>query len=165
MYTLRPVEIDFIATAPLRLVFATTLSASPNEVFDALAFDPEGMPGWCPAVSRAQYVEPGPFVVGSHRRLRLVGGVRFHETVLAADSPSRFAYRIDQTTAPGLSAMAEDWSIRGADEGTRVVWTVAVDARLPMRLGLKAMRPVVAVGAKRALAGLDRQLAGFRRGL
>src|SRR5579859_7577032 len=104
MFELRPVEVDFFRTAPLRVVSAATLSAAPAAVFDALVEGAADMPQWFTAVRTAEYAAPGPVAVGSRRRIRLAGRASFHESVLAVEPPFRFAYRIDRTSVPGLSA-------------------------------------------------------------
>src|SRR5512139_1750129 len=108
MFELRPEGLTFLHTAPLRLVHAGTVRAAPEAVFQALAAEPEGWPSWYGAVVGNEYRGDGPHGVGSRRRVRLTGGVTFHETVLAWDGPSRYAYRIDRCTVPGLRALVEE---------------------------------------------------------
>jgi hypothetical protein len=46
------------------------------------------------------------------RYLRLRGGVAARERILVWDRPAGvFAYRVDETDAPGVSAMLERWTI------------------------------------------------------
>ena len=159
MFELRPVETDFIRSAPLRVVSAATLSAAPHTVFQALVDGAAEMPQWYGAVRSVEYSAGAPPVaVGARRRIRLVGRAAFHETVLAVDTPSRFAYRIDRTTVPGLSAMAEEWTLLTTDTGTRVAWTVALDGPAVTRWGVRGLGPGVQAATRRALGRLDRRL-------
>ena len=159
MYATRPVDLDFLNTAPLRLTFAHTLRATPDAVFAAVANDIAALPRWYGAVAAAEYGGPGPFGVGTKRRVKLVGGVGFHEQIIAWDDPDRYAYRVERTTVPGIRAMAEEWSILATPAGTRVAWTMAVDAALPTAAAFRASAPGIALATRRALGRLDRMLA------
>lgn len=99
---LRPVGLDFVETAPLRLVFAREVAASPEAVFHALAEDVSGWSEWFSAVTLAR-----PTQDGAGREVRLRGGTRFEETVLAARAPEVYAYRVDVTNAPRARALVE----------------------------------------------------------
>lgn len=159
MFSLRPVDVDFLQSAPLRLVSAATLRAAPDAVFHALVEGAAAMPEWFGAVRGVEYgAGASPVGVGTPRRVRLVGRSAFHETVLAVDAPSRFAYRIDRTTVPGLSAMAEEWTVLATDAGTRVAWTVALDGPAVTRWGVRGLGPGMRVVTRRALGRLDARL-------
>jgi hypothetical protein len=158
MYATRPVDLDFLNTAPLRMSFAGTLRAAPEAVFDAIAHDVADLPHWYGAVADAEYGGTAPFGVGTKRRVRLLGGVAFHEEILAWDTPSRYAYRMERTTVPGIRAMAEEWAVLETPAGTRVAWTMALDATLPTAVALRASAPGIALATRRALGRLDRML-------
>ncbi|MFE0677202.1 SRPBCC family protein [Streptomyces sp. NPDC058867] len=149
---LRPEGLDFVGTAPVRLVFTRGISAPPEAVFHSLASDVPGWARWFPAVTRAEPVADG-------RRITLRGGVRFEETVLAADAPRVYAYRVDATNAPGLRALVEEWRLEPAGAGTRVRWTFAADGPAPLRLLLGAARPGLGRSFRGAVVSLDRRLA------
>src|SRR4051794_30313224 len=102
MFTTRPVGIDFLATAPLRLSFAGTLQSPPKTVFDAIARDITALPHWYGAVVLAEYGGPEPAGVGTKRRVKLVAGIAFHEEVITWDDPYHYAYRIERTNVPGI---------------------------------------------------------------
>jgi hypothetical protein len=150
---LRPVELDFVESAPLRLVFSAELSASPQAVYEALAEDVPGWTSWFTAVSSAT-----PTHGGAGREIRLKGGVLFLETILATDPGERYAYRVDETNAPGLRALVEEWRITPAANGTRVQWTFAADAPAPMLAVLKLGRSGLAMSFRGAVRSLDRRL-------
>ncbi|OLE26761.1 MAG: hypothetical protein AUG49_07370 [Catenulispora sp. 13_1_20CM_3_70_7] len=161
MFTTRPVGLEFLETAPLRLSFGGTLQASPKAVFDAIAHDVGSMPRWYGAVVSAEYGGGGSaYGVGTKRRVKLVGGVAFHEEVIVWDDPTRYGYRVERTTVPGIRAMAEEWAVVETPAGTRVVWTMAVDAARPTAVAIRSMAPGIAVATRRALGRLDRRLVG-----
>ncbi|NDZ81431.1 SRPBCC family protein [Streptomyces sp. SID10853] len=148
-HRLRPVELDFVETAPLRLVFAAGVSAAPDAVYRALAEEVADWPSWFTAVTMAKATDGG-------REVRLKGGTRFLETVLAADPAARYAYRVDETNTPGLRALLEEWRLTATDSGTRVQWTFAADGPAPLLAGIRFGRS----GLGRAFRDATRKLDG-----
>ncbi|MEU7059087.1 SRPBCC family protein [Streptomyces sp. NPDC046197] len=151
---LRPVGIDFVRAAPVRLIFAREISAAPQRVFHALAEDVPGWTRWFSAVTLAR-----PTDGGAGREIRLRSGTRFEETVLAAQAPEVYAYRVDATNAPGARALAEEWRLTPAGTGTRVQWTFAADGTAPFRLVLSLARAGLGHAFRNAVTSLDRHLA------
>ncbi|MCX5197140.1 SRPBCC family protein [Streptomyces sp. NBC_00249] len=156
---LRPVELDFAATAPTRLVFTATTAAAPDSVYRALAEEVSGWPSWFGAVTLAR-----PTRGGAGREIGLRGGVRFQETVMAADPERRYAYRVDETNVPGVRALLEEWRLTPEGSGTRVRWTFAADGPAPFRLALAAARPGLGHSFRTAVRALDGRLATGRPG-
>ncbi|MEU6176004.1 SRPBCC family protein [Streptantibioticus parmotrematis] len=151
---LRPVELDFIASAPVRHHYAAGLAAPAADVFHALAKDTAGWPDWFGAVASARPVEAG-------RQVALVGGIRFTETVLARDPDERYAYRVDTVNVPGLTAMAEEWLLTALPSGgTRLRWTFAADGPAAVRVLLHAGRAAMGRSFHQAARALDARLTG-----
>lgn len=151
---LRSVDLDFVESAPVRLVFATEVSAPPDAVYRALAEDVEGWPGWFTQVTAAL-----PLDGGAGREVRLWGGITFRETIVATDPGERYAYRIDQSNAPGLQALLEEWRLTPAGTGTRVQWTFAADGSPLFRFTLRRARGAVGRSFRDAVRNLDRRLS------
>lgn len=152
---LRPVELDFVETAPVRLVFAAALEAPPEAVYRALAEDVSGWPEWFDAVSGVT-----PTRGGAGRDVTLRVGVSFEETVLASDPDTRYAYRVDRTNAPAVTAFAEEWRILpGPTGGSRVRWTFAVDGPPAARALVRLTKPGLRFSFRGAMRALDRRLA------
>ncbi|KOU72329.1 polyketide cyclase [Streptomyces sp. MMG1533] len=151
---LRPVGIEFVETAPVRLVFAREISASPGSVFHALAEDVPGWAEWFGAVTLARSADEG-----ARREIRLKGGTRFLETVLVAKEAEVYAYRIDETNAPGARALVEEWRLTPAGTGTRVQWTFAADGSAVFRLALTFGRAGLGRAFRDAVTSLERRLA------
>ncbi|GGX21166.1 SRPBCC family protein [Streptomyces chryseus] len=151
---LRPVALDFVETAPTRLVFTAEVVAPPQAVYRALAEDVTGWPAWFGAVTMCR-----PTAGGAGRDVRLKGGVRFQETVLAAEPAERYAYRVDVTNAPGVRALVEEWRLTPAGTGTRVRWTFAAAGPAPFGTALRLVRPGLGRAFRDAVRTLDRRLA------
>ncbi|MFG2528816.1 SRPBCC family protein [Streptomyces sp. NPDC048516] len=151
---LRPVELDFAESAPLRLVFTAEVAAPPEAVYAALADDVAGWSCWFTGVARS-----APAHGGRGREVRLTGGTRFTETVLAAEPGAHYAYRVDTTNAPGLRALLEDWRLTPTDGGTRLRWMFAADGPAPFRFLLTLARPGLGRAFRESARALDRRLA------
>lgn len=151
-YRLRSVGLDYTQTAPVRLAFTAEASAPPEAVFGALA-DVEGWPRWFRQVTEAR-----PTADGTGREIRLAGGTRFRETVVAADPCERYAYRIDETNVPGLRALLEEWRLVPWHSGTVVRYTFALDGTTVVRASARAFRPGLRKAFHDAVRCLDRRL-------
>ncbi|GAA3047467.1 SRPBCC family protein [Streptomyces glomeratus] len=151
---LRPVELDFTRTAPVRLVFAREIAAPPEQVFRALAEDVSGWSQWFAAVTSARPVDGG-----AGREVRLTGGTRFRETVVAAAPHEVYAYRVDETNVPGIRALLEEWRLAPSGTGTRVQWTFAADGPAVFLFLLKGARGGLGRAFGGAVRALDRRLA------
>ncbi|MEV6836311.1 SRPBCC family protein [Streptomyces sp. NPDC051133] len=155
-HRLRPVGLDFVEAAPVRLVFVREAAAAPDMIFRALAEDLTGWSEWFPGVAS---VRPS----GDGRAVRLRGGVRFEESVIAAEAPDLYAYRVDATNMPGAGAWVEEWRLSPAGTGTRVQMTFALDGAAPFRLMWAVARPGVGRSFREAVGKLDRRLARAHR--
>ena len=153
-HRLRPVGLDFIETAPLRLVFAREVTSPPEAVYRALAEDVAGWPEWFSAVTLARPTEGG-----AGRQIRLRGGTRFQETVIAAEPAEVYTYRVDETNTPGLRALAEEWRLTRDGTGTRVQWTFAADGTAAFRFVVKRGRSGLGRAFRDAVTKLDRRLS------
>ncbi|MGW1794991.1 SRPBCC family protein [Streptomyces sp. NPDC001984] len=150
---LRPVGIDFVETAPVRLVFAREIGAAPDAVYRALAEGTSDWPKWFSALTSARESD-------GRREIRLRGGARFEETVIVAKAPDVYAYRIDVTNLPGPRAWIEEWRLTPAGTGTRVQMTFALDGAGPFLAAVRLARAGVGGSVRGAIAALDRRLAG-----
>ncbi|MFM9371996.1 SRPBCC family protein [Streptomyces sp. Da 82-17] len=151
---LSPVGLEFIDTAPVRMVFARQLSAPPAAVYRALAEDVTGWTAWFKAVTVCR-----PTDGGAGREVKLVGGGHFRETILATDPDERYAYRVDTANAPGLRALAEEWLLTPSGTGTRLQWSFAADGSAVLRALLKVARPGLGRSFQDAARRLDQRIA------
>ncbi|MEU5286366.1 SRPBCC family protein [Streptomyces sp. CA-278952] len=151
---LRTVGREFVDSAPIRLVFAAEVSAPVGVVYRALAEDVASWPSWFTAVTLA-----APTHEGAGREVRLRGGVRFRETIVAAEPDTCYAYRADESNAPGLRALLEEWRLTPEGSGTRVQWTFAADGTGLFRLVLSLARAGVGRSFRDAVRRLDARLA------
>jgi hypothetical protein len=159
---LRPEPLAFVNSAPLRLSYRAPMSASAKCVFLELTEDAARWPQWFREVSSASYAGLPPYGQGTGRRVRLRGGVRYVETILAWEEGERLAYRVEESNLPGLDAQIEEWRLEPLPEGgCMLYWTMAVDGAPALGLLLSGLRAPVGRAFRRAAARLD-GLAGPR---
>lgn len=161
-YEMRPVGLEFLDEAPLRVEIALTTALSPERVWGAFV-DPRSWTAWFPGVRDASY--PGqspPFGVGTLRAADVEGEL-FEETILAWQEPLRWTYRIDRCTAPLAHAQVESTELApSASGGTRVAWILASDPREGLAAARDALPAILERRLGAALANLERGLAGDR---
>lgn len=150
---LSPVGLEFAESAPLRLVFAAEVAAPPETVYAALADDVGSWSAWFTGVSTITATADG-----TGRSVRLTGGTRFVETILAAERGEHYAYRVDETNAPGLRALLEDWRLTPSGAGTLVRWTFAAAGPAAFRLVMQLNRPMLGRAFRDSMRALDRRL-------
>ena len=155
----RPVEVDFLANAP-RLITSTGVVAAPREqVFAALSGDPASWT-WFPGFSdRGLWLTDPPHGPGSRREVQM-GGVRYRETILVWDEPERWAFRIDEATAPVAHALAEDYRLVADGDQTVLHWTFCADGPLLFNtlLGSPLARPALGALWRRVCSNLEARL-------
>lgn len=158
-HDLRPVELDFLDDAPHRFDYHEPIAAPPAAVFAAISADPSTW-GWFPGVDEGSYEGDSTPGVGTRRWVR-VGGVKYRETMLAWDEPTRWTYRVDETSAPVFAALVEDWVVEPAAAGTTVLrWTFAFDPLPETAELMTGARDLIGSAFHEAARGLDAHLRG-----
>lgn len=153
MTQLRPVGLDFLETASHRFDYDAPLAAPPAAVFAAISADPSTWT-WFPGLEPGEYEGDDPPGIGTRRWIR-TGGVKYRETILAWDAPRRWAYRVDETSAPVFAALLEDWVIEAAGDHATLRWTFAFEP-LPETAELFAdARDLIGATFSDAAKGLD----------
>jgi len=153
LHRLAPVELDFLTTAPVRFTYTEPLPAPAAVVFSAISADPSTWT-WFPGLADARYESPPPFGVGTLRSV-VMDGVAYRETLLAWDEPHRWAYRVDESADATFLALAEDWVMQDAPEGSTLAWTFAVEPQPELREVIEGARELIGgvfTGAMRSLA-------------
>jgi hypothetical protein len=160
MRRLRAEGVDFAGRAPRVFAFEAALEASLDDVWDAISADPSTWT-WFPRLRDASYLSSPPHGVDSVRQVTM-SGTTYRETILVWDPPTRWAYRVDETSAPVADALVEDWSMSVENYGGRPVtivrWTFAIDPSALFRAAIVAAPTVMGTLFRRAMRNLDRSL-------
>jgi uncharacterized protein YndB with AHSA1/START domain len=157
MQQLRAVGVDFFETAPHRMMFTEPVNAARERVWDAISADPSTW-SWFDGVHDASYGSEPPHGVGSLRAIKMGDDV-YRETILAWERPHRWAYRVDETTAPMFVALAEDWRVRTAGTGSEVEWTFAFEPTAEGEAMVPVLPEILTGVFRNAMQGLDAHLA------
>ena len=158
---MRAVGLDFVDTAPVKLVFHAEVNATPEAVYAVLSGDPDGWK-WFPTLTGGRFPD-GRGEVGDPREV-LVFGTKATETVMAADPGRRWAFRVNTLSLPLAYALIEDWVLTEVPAtstrpiATRTSYTFALDPRpLAARTATFSGATIGAVFAK-AAKNLDKLL-------
>ncbi|MGW7363893.1 SRPBCC family protein [Streptomyces sp. NPDC054841] len=140
-YQLRSEDLGFTRRAPFRQTCTQELRASADALFEQLAAYPENWPRWFAPANDVHFEGSPPYGTGSLRCFRLYRVIRARERIIAWDPGRRFAYCAQETNAPGVRALVEEWTLTpSGDARTTVRWTLAVDSRAPVHLLLRSGR-------------------------
>jgi hypothetical protein len=155
---LQAVGPDFFTTAPQRSVHRAVIRRPPEPVFDAIAADPAGWGDWFPGFDHSgHWVTSGPPGEGSRRLMRM-SGFTYDETVIAWSRPDRFAFRVDRSSLPIGTALAEDYRLLPDPFGSVLEWTFAVHPGPVMRWTAGLLHPVMDRLVKKLAANLEKHL-------
>jgi uncharacterized protein YndB with AHSA1/START domain len=160
-YRLRSEDVSFVERAPVVVRAETSVPASPQAVWPALA-DAAAWPSWFSGMKDAHYTSPEPYGVGSTRRVRVMS-LEADETILAFDVGKRFAFRVDSTNLPLFVALVEVVTLEAVGSGTRVVYRQALEPRPWLRLLMPLLRGQMERGLRRGLDGLAPWVAAHHR--
>ena len=154
-FDLRPVGLEFLDDAPLRIEVEVATSLPQPEIWAAFV-DAPGWSSWFPGVREASYRQQAlPYGVGTIRTAH-VSGVHYEETMLAWDEPTRWIYRIDRSTADLATAQVEATFFDArSDGGTRVVWVLASEPRPPMAAAADSLPEILEAMLSRAIRNLE----------
>ena len=157
---LRPVELDFLERAPLRVEVVVESSLPRSDVWRAFV-DAETWPSWFPEVRSAGSPDPTPPLGVGTIRTADVNGELFEETMLAWDEPERWTYRIDRCTAPLARAQVESTEFaESGNGGTLVRWILASDPRPEFEAARDALPGILERRLRDALANLEANASG-----
>jgi carbon monoxide dehydrogenase subunit G len=158
MRELPPVDLAWIARAPVRLELSARFSAPPETVFAALA-DAASWPRWFPLMKKATYRDPAGGGIGREREVALRALGRFRERFLAWDGPTRYAFTAVATTSPMVKRFGEDYRLTADGSGTRFDWQMGAELRGPFKLAAPVLRTIMRRLLTRAARNLERRLS------
>ncbi len=132
-FSCRPVDPDFLYSAPVRIVNEVTINAAPEKVFEVLE-DPDAWPKWFKDIVRVEWTSPKPFGVGTTRAVTLKA-MTVYEKFLVWETGKRFSFYFTETSLPFAHAFCEDYRLEASGSGTtRFIYTVALEPRFLIRL-------------------------------
>lgn len=82
MHPCAPVGLDFVDSAPYRIVSTVDLAITPEQLFEVLA-DENSWPHWATVITEVTWTSPPPRGVGTTRTVKMRGGITGNEEFLA----------------------------------------------------------------------------------
>ena len=134
---------DFIEAAPFRYVTTVDLRVSPERTWAALTAD-DTLVSWSPLVTGLRWTTPRPFDVGTTREVTVLRFVTARERYYRWESGQRNTFTAVQITLPGLRRLAEDYVVERTRDGSRLIWTMALEPHPALRPVLCLAHPVTA---------------------
>jgi hypothetical protein len=155
-HTYRPVEPDYLDTAPVREKLRQSIPASAAATFRSLE-DGEAWPVWFETISKVTWTSERPFGVGTTRDIQ-VGAGRISETFWAWEDGKRMSFYFSSGEVPFFASFCEDYIlVSTGDDSCELVWRYAFECRGIFRL----VQPLVALVFKRSGKKALNELALF----
>ncbi|MEU8899614.1 SRPBCC family protein [Nocardia sp. NPDC048505] len=161
-FALAPSDDAFLARADRRYTHFVDLAQPPDRVWEVLTSD-DALVSWSPVVTAMEWTSPRPFGVGATRVVTLGGAVRLAERFYRWEHSAHLSFTVDAASIPGLRRFAEDIALQPSAQGTRLIWTFALEGNALLRPLLAAASPVnrlltrsIARGIRRAVPGSGR---------
>ncbi|WP_442933014.1 SRPBCC family protein [Mycobacterium kyogaense] len=156
MHACERVGLDFLDSAPHRIVSTVDLEITPAQLFEVLA-DEHSWPQWATVITKVTWTSPPPRGVGTTRTVDMRGGLSGNEEFLAWDSFERMAFRFNEISTSAMAAFAEDYRVVPTSRGCHLTWIMALaPANLAGRVGLTLGAPVMNRMCQRFLDELRR---------
>lgn len=153
---MKPQDISFADTSPLRAEATFDSPAPPEAVFAVLA-DHRNWPKWFgKPLTKVEPTSSGEFGVGSTRTATLLGFITVKEEFIGWDPPRLFSFTGVGGRPPGFTKLVERIIIEPlADGGSRITYRMAFDLPAPLRPTGKFLAKQVSRSLGKALPGLS----------
>ena len=154
----RKIELDFFASAPIRIVSEVDLPCTPETLFTVFE-DADAWSEWVGVIERVEWTSPMPFRVGTTRSVEMPGGMIAYEEFLAWDAPRHMAFRFNQFSQKFLRAFGEDYKVTDlGNNRCRLAWTVAIDPNGPAALIRPVLKPLLAMNLRKIMKDLKKYM-------
>jgi hypothetical protein len=142
-HPLEPADAGVFDTAPHVFRYEKHFAAPPERVWESLVSD-ASLQAWGSSVSSLTWLSSRPFGVGTDREVVLAPGlVKVHERYFRWDEGRGYSFYVFESNIPVFRRFAEDYALTPDGEGTRFVWTVAIEPRAALRLPFTVLAPVL----------------------
>ena len=141
MPSLDPVDESFFASAPSRYSHTWSIARPASEVWAKLTGD--NPLHWCRSLSTG-WTSPRPFLVGTTRKAKVLGGVvALDEHFFIWEVGRRCAFYVTKANVPLFRSFAEDYVIEPDGDGRcRSTWTIALAPTALGKLGGPVNKPL-----------------------
>ena len=142
-FTVQAADAGFFTSAPYVFRYEKHFAAPPDRVWESLQSD-ESLAAWGPSVTKLTWTSARPFGVGSTREVTVAPGLAtVRERFFRWDDGRGYSFYVTEANAPLFNRFAEDYNLEPEGDGTRFIWTVALEPKPAIRLPFKAIAPVL----------------------
>lgn len=162
---LRTQPPEWIQEAPVRVIAARELAATPAEIFDALC-DHESWPEWFTSLQRVERIGDQREGVGSRRRVSLSKRLVFDEEFNVWDPGKAWGFTVFEASTKAFRTLNELVEIQAiSDDRTRITYTMGFDPNpivgFLMKIGVKGL---IKKNLSEALENLGAHIINRREG-
>jgi hypothetical protein len=143
-FPLESADADLFLTAPHVFTYEQHYAATPERVWESLASD-DSVAAWGPTVTSLTWLSPRPFGIGTRREVGL-GAAKVHEHFFRWDEGHGYSFYVYEANAPLFRRFAEDYIVTPEGDGTKFIWTVAIEPRPGLAIPFKLLAPVLQIG-------------------
>ncbi|MCZ6502482.1 MAG: SRPBCC family protein [Gammaproteobacteria bacterium] len=149
------VDLDFLNSAPIKIVLTATFDISPATLFSCFE-DPNSW-GWA-TIEAVTWETPPPFGTGTTRTIELSGQRKVQEYFLLWEQDRRMAFRFERGDMREVSAFVEDYTVEEIGEGQcRLTWTIV----MKLRGFAKLLSPLIGLVMKRTFSKMRDDLVTY----
>jgi hypothetical protein len=148
---------DFLEAAPFRYVTTVDLTVPPEQAWTALAAE-DTLVSWSRLVTGVRWTTPRPFGVGTTREVTLLRLITARERYYRWEEDRRMTFAAVQVNVPGLRGLAEDYVVERTPEGSRLIWTLALEPHSTLRPVLRLLNPITAWILRSVALGMLRRV-------
>jgi len=153
MPTCRPVDINFVNTAPVVIVNTVEINAPAESIFSVFE-DEHAWPQWFDDIKSVDWTTPKPYGIGTTRTVNL-GALSVDEYFFLWEDNARFAFYFTQCSLPLFKALMEDYRLEEiGNNKTRFTYTVAYEPALPLAIAGPLGKLALKRNFKKAANGL-----------
>ncbi|CDO11075.1 SRPBCC family protein [Mycolicibacterium cosmeticum] len=138
--------------ATIKIIVEDEFPIPARQLWDVLAAD-DAVVGWSALATASTWVD-GRRGVGSIREVVVLGFLGVRDHFYRWDIDRRMTFAAEATTAPGVKAFGEDYVLDATATGTRLRWTVAIDAGRAGRLLAPLARPALRIVFRAFMGGI-----------
>ncbi|MET9731218.1 SRPBCC family protein [Streptomyces sp. NPDC006458] len=148
----------FLRSAPFLYVSSVETTAPAERIWEVLTG--ETLVHWVGVFTGLRWLSPRPFGVGTEREVTLLGVLTARERFFRWDEGRRYTFGAVEASLPGLRRAAEDWTVESTPSGSRLTWTMAIEATPAVTPLLRVASPVIGLVTRRALRTIRAHVSG-----
>lgn len=145
MQACQSIGIEYFDSTDVGITVSKELPCSKEQLVESLAGDDSWLE-WASGLKKITWHEKTADMVGSTRRVDMVGGDAVEETFFKWDvEQGDIAFYVTETTMKGVSIFAERYQFVEHNGVTTLTWTVAIQSVGFNALVMKMIKPILVV--------------------